>query len=172
MFRKPIFWVAVILVSAGSIYFATRYFSKAFPLVTLDLQMNRETAVSKARELAAKCEVGPDGYDQAAWHLWTEQGGAIAAYLRILPARTKYAEASLGRVVTAPEHRRTGLGRELMHEGIRELAARCGDGPIRIGAQKYLERWYGELGFVRDGADYIEDGIPHLEMVRASAISS
>lgn len=113
-----------------------------------------------------------DGHDQHAWHLWTEANGAIAAYLRVLPPATKYAEASLGRIVTAPEHRRSGLGRELVREGLRELAARCGDGPIRIGAQKYLERWYGEFGFVRDGDDYIEDGIPHLEMVRPRALSS
>lgn len=66
MFRKPIFWVAFILVSAGSIYFASRYFSKAFPIVTLDLEMNRETALAKARELAAKFQFGPEGYDQVA----------------------------------------------------------------------------------------------------------
>jgi ElaA protein len=110
-----------------------------------------------------------DGYDAAAWHLWTERDGEVAAYLRILPPNSKYAEASLGRVLTARDHRKTGLGRALMREGLRQLAARCGSGPVRIGAQKYLERFYGELGFVRAGADYDEDGIPHLEMVRVTA---
>jgi len=108
-----------------------------------------------------------DGWDQVGWHLWT--GDPIGAYLRILPAASKYAEPSLGRVLTSRAARRTGLGRELMREGIRRLEALCGAVPIRIGAQKYLERFYSELGFVRDGDDYDEDGIPHLEMVRRPA---
>jgi ElaA protein len=107
-----------------------------------------------------------DDHDQASWHLWTEVGGAIAAYLRVVPGGEKYAEPSLGRIITAAEHRRSGLGKELVREGLRALAARCGDVPVRIGAQKYLERFYGELGFARAGDDYDEDGIPHLEMLR------
>ena len=111
--------------------------------------------------------VDTDGYDASAWHLWSEDAaGEIAAYLRILPARTKYAEPSLGRVLTMQAHRKSGLGRALMREGLRRIETLCGAVPVRIGAQKYLERFYGELGFVRDGADYDEDGIPHLEMVR------
>lgn len=111
--------------------------------------------------------VDTDGYDAAGWHLWTEDAaGELAAYLRILPARSKYAEPSLGRVLTMQAHRRSGLGRALMIEGLRRIEALCGAVPVRIGAQKYLERFYGELGFVRDGGDYDEDGIPHLEMVR------
>jgi len=66
MFRKPIFWLAFVALSLSSIYFAARFFSRAFPIVTLDLQMNREAALSKARELAARFQLGPDGYDQAA----------------------------------------------------------------------------------------------------------
>ena len=106
-----------------------------------------------------------DGYDDRAHHLWCEDRPGIpgvAAYLRVFAPGVKYAEASLGRVVTAPEGRRSGLGRPLIAEGI----ARVGGGPIRIGAQKYLEKFYGELGFVRASDDYLEDGIPHLEMVR------
>jgi ElaA protein len=112
--------------------------------------------------------VDTDGFDAAAWHLWTDDAatGELAAYLRILPAATKYAEPSIGRVLTAQTHRKAGLGRALMIEGLRRLEALCGRVPVRIGAQKYLERFYGELGFARDGDDYDEDGIPHLEMVR------
>lgn len=108
-----------------------------------------------------------DGHDRAGWHLWTASPtGAVLAYLRVLPPGDKYAEASLGRVVTAPEARRVGLGRPLIAEGIARAEALFGPVPLRIGAQKYLEHWYGEAGFVRASDDYLEDGIPHLEMVR------
>jgi ElaA protein len=106
-----------------------------------------------------------DGVDDIARHLWAEQGGAIAAYLRIVPAGVKFAEVSIGRVITAPEARGTGLGRELMKRGI----AAAGHVPIRIGAQAHLEKFYGELGFQRASDVYDEDGIPHVEMTRAPA---
>lgn len=103
-----------------------------------------------------------DGLDPIARHLWAARGDAIAAYLRIVPAGAKFAEPSIGRVIVAPEERGTGLGRALMARGI----AAIGGGPIRIGAQAHLERFYGELGFRRASDDYDEDGIPHLEMLR------
>jgi hypothetical protein len=66
MFRKPLFWIAFAALSAGSIYFAVRFFSRAFPIVALDLQMDRETALGKAKQLEARFHFGPDGFDQAA----------------------------------------------------------------------------------------------------------
>jgi ElaA protein len=108
-----------------------------------------------------------DGYDRSSWHLWTAgAGGAVLAYLRVLPPGLKYEEPSLGRVVTAPEARRSGLGRQLIAEGLRRCDALFGPRPNRIGAQLYLERFYGEFGFVRASDEYDEDGIPHIEMVR------
>jgi ElaA protein len=103
-----------------------------------------------------------DGYDPASRHLWVSDGASIRAYLRIVPAGVKFAEISIGRVITAPEARGTGLGRELMRRGI----AACGSVPIRIGAQAHLERFYQELGFARSSEPYDEDGIPHIEMLR------
>lgn len=104
-----------------------------------------------------------DGYDPCARHLWAAtEIGEIRAYLRIMPAGSKFAELSFGRVVTAPEARGTGLGRAL----IRCALAAVGPVPVRIGAQAHLERFYEEFGFQRAGADFVEDGIPHLEMLR------
>jgi ElaA protein len=105
-----------------------------------------------------------DGLDQVATHVWAERDGELVAYLRIVPAGAKFAELSIGRVVTAPSVRGTGLGRELMRRGIAEAGAV----PIRIGAQAHLEAFYNELGFVRASEPYDEDGIPHVEMVRAT----
>jgi ElaA protein len=104
----------------------------------------------------------PDGLDPVSRHLWAEADGRIVAYLRIIPAGAKYAERCLGRVATAPEARGTGLGREL----VRRALAGCGDAPLRIGAQAYLESFWTGFGFVRASDVYDEDGIPHLEMTR------
>lgn len=103
-----------------------------------------------------------DGLDPVSRHLWAARGDAIAAYLRIVPAGAKFAEPSIGRVIVAPAERGTGLGRALMARGI----AAIGAGPIRLGAQAHLERFYGELGFRRASGVYDEDGIPHVEMLR------
>jgi ElaA protein len=103
-----------------------------------------------------------DGVDEQSRHLWAQRGDMIAAYLRIVPAGVKFAELSIGRVITAPEARGTGVGRELMKRGI----AAAGAVPIRIGAQAHLEKFYAELGFTRASDVYDEDGIPHIEMVR------
>jgi ElaA protein len=107
-----------------------------------------------------------DGADVEAWHLFARRQGGIAAYCRILPPGVKYAEPSIGRVITTGAARGTGLGRGLMREAI----ARCGRqwprAAIRIGAQLHLERFYGEFGFARASEPYDEDGIPHIEMLR------
>ncbi len=109
-----------------------------------------------------------DGWDAPARHLWhVDPAGAVTAYCRLFPAGARYDEASVGRVVTARSVRRTGLGRELMARALEALDAEHGSrAPVRIHAQAYLERFYGDFGFVRDGENYLEDGVPHLDMVR------
>ena len=109
-----------------------------------------------------------EGLDQRCDHLWALDGERIMAYLRILPPGLSYDEPSLGRLVVAPEARGTGLGRALTARGIDELLQRYPGAAIRIGAQAYLERFYGDFGFARASSDYLEDGIPHLAMLRAA----
>lgn len=109
-----------------------------------------------------------DGIDRVSWHLLGRDAqGALMSYLRIVDAGAKYDEPSIGRVITAPEVRRTGAGRALMAEGLARCLAAWPDRGIRIGAQAHLERFYGGFGFVREGEPYLEDGIPHLQMWRA-----
>ncbi len=111
-----------------------------------------------------------DGYDLVAWHLlgWTTGGHAptLAAYLRALDPGSKYAEPSIGRVLTAPPFRRTGLGRVLMLEGIARARRTWPGKPMRIAAQQRLEAFYASLGFHRVTEVYIEDDIAHVDMVR------
>ena len=110
-----------------------------------------------------------DGVDRQAWHLLgRDSSQALQAVLRIVDPGVKYAEPSIGRVITAPAVRRTGLGRALVSEGI----SRCqnlwpGQG-IRISAQARLEPFYQGFGFLSVGQPYLEDNIPHIEMLLAS----
>jgi ElaA protein len=110
-----------------------------------------------------------DGRDRLAFHLLGRQPtGELVAYARLLPPGAVYREASIGRVVSHPDVRRTGCGRLLMREAFARVESLFGPVPIRIGAQRYLERFYGEQGFVVAGEPYIEDDIPHIEMLRAA----
>ena len=107
-----------------------------------------------------------DGKDQSSMHLmgWTES--FLGAYTRILPAGLAFDEASIGRVVTSPKLRRTGIGKILMEETLRQLYMLYGQVPVRIGAQRYLEKFYESLGFVKEGEMYLEDNIEHIEMLK------
>jgi ElaA protein len=116
-------------------------------------------------------EQGPyldvDGLDRHAWHLLgRDHEGALVAYLRVVDPGLKYNEPSIGRVVTASEVRGSGQGRALMHEGLSGCARQWPGRAIRISAQAHLQRFYSALGFSAVGAEYLEDEIPHLEMLR------
>ena len=93
-------------------------------------------------------------------------GGAIVSRLKLEGDKTE-ADVVIGRVLTAASARQTGLGKELMARTLAAVAARWGQVPIRLYAQKYVERFYAGFGFVRAGEDYLEDDIVHLPMARS-----
>ncbi|ALD20445.1 GNAT family N-acetyltransferase [Hymenobacter sp. DG25A] len=108
-----------------------------------------------------------DGQDQAAWHLLGyTPAGELAAYARLFGPGISYPEASIGRVVVSPRSRRFGLGRELLRQAIAAVDALVGGQPIQIGAQSYLQEFYEGFGFRQVGEGYLEDGIPHIHMLR------
>lgn len=108
-----------------------------------------------------------DGVDRHSRHLYgRDESGLMIAYLRLVEPGVKYAEPSIGRVITHPRARRTGTGRALMAEGIRGAGEFHPGAAIRIGAQSWAEDFYRSFGFERAGEEYLEDGIPHREMVR------
>ena len=114
-----------------------------------------------------------DGVDPACWHLTGRGGGnssdgPILAYARLVPPGVKYDEPSIGRVLTTAPGRRQGAGRELMREAVARATALWPGRALRIGAQRYLEGFYGSFGFVTASEPYDEDGILHIEMVRAA----
>jgi ElaA protein len=106
----------------------------------------------------------PDGLDPACVHgLWHQQG-ALVATARLVPPGLKSALPAIGRVVTAPEVRGQGLGRELMRAALDEVSRRWPGQRVSLSAQRHLERFYGSVGFRPVGAPYDEDGIPHVDM--------
>ncbi|GAB2474581.1 GNAT family N-acetyltransferase [Comamonas humi] len=132
--------------------------------------------------LALRCEVfiveqvafqDPDGEDQTAWHLLgRDAAGKLQAYCRVLPPGQHYDEPSIGRVVVAPTARGTGAGWELMRHGIDELQRLWPGAAIRIGAQAHLQRFYEGCGFAVASEPYLEDGIPHLKMLRPEPVAA
>ena len=111
-----------------------------------------------------------DGYDQDAWHLlgWKVIDGQrqLAASLRVIAPGVKYTEMSIGRVLSTSAARGTGVGRELLVEGIARAEQLYPGHRLRIGAQQYLESFYGSFGFKTVSEPYDEDGIMHVEMLR------
>lgn len=107
-----------------------------------------------------------DGLDQHAWHLTGRKNDDLVAYLRIVDPGRKYAEPSIGRVITARAERGTGLGKETLRRALKKVETEFPGKPIRISAQKHLEKFYAEFNFKRVSDPYDEDGIPHIEMLR------
>lgn len=107
-----------------------------------------------------------DGKDLDAWHLcgWLN-GELLVAYTRLLAPGVSYEEASIGRVVTHPAHRKDGYGRILMQRSIEKTCHIFKVTKIKIGAQQYLTKFYNDLGFHVTSESYMEDGIPHVEML-------
>jgi len=107
-----------------------------------------------------------DGKDAGCMHLMAWENGKLLAYTRLVPPGHIYPIASIGRVVTSPAARGRGIGKLLMQKSIDEVVRLFGNGPIKIGAQYYLLKFYSELGFRQTSEIYLEDGIEHIEMIR------
>jgi ElaA protein len=106
-----------------------------------------------------------DGLDAEAEHLIAWSGTAVAGYLRVLGPGTRFAEPSIGRIITAKEFRGSGLGREIVAKGIERTRMRYPGSALRISAQLYLEKFYQSFGFETVSEQYLEDNIPHVEML-------
>ena len=140
-----------------------------FSSLTLDDLYDALALRSRVFVVEQRCHfLDPDDVDRRSGHLLgRDAAGRLVGYLRVVDPGVAFAEPSIGRVVTVPEVRGTGVGRTLMAEGLaRCLAAWPGRG-IRLNAQAQLERFYAGFGFAPAGEVFIEDDIPHLPMWRA-----
>lgn len=105
-----------------------------------------------------------DGKDLTSIHVIMRDENGIQAYLRVLQPGVSFEESSIGRVITSPAMRRTGLGTKLLQEGIRIAREQMDTPGIRIEAQLYARSFYEKQGFVQSSEEFLEDGIPHIEM--------
>jgi ElaA protein len=106
-----------------------------------------------------------DGKDSRSMHvLGYAEDGALCAYARLVMPGVSYAEWSIGRVVTSPHVRRKGAGEALMHVCMAYFAEHQVTA-VRISAQSYLHDFYNKFGFARVSEEYLEDNIPHMEML-------
>jgi len=108
-----------------------------------------------------------DDKDQQSYHLLGKSAeGSLLTYARLLPPGLSYPiDCSIGRVLCEATIRNTGAGKQLMLIAIEQCKVLFGNKDIRISAQQYLEKFYGNLGFTIESDPYLEDDIPHIEMV-------
>ncbi len=109
-----------------------------------------------------------DGKDQMALHVVGTKKGEVVAYTRIFKSGDYTDEASIGRVVVKRDQRKLGYGKDIMKNAIHAVHEHFNERVIHVSAQMYLERFYHDLGFNQVGDGYLEDGIPHIGMIRKS----
>lgn len=106
-----------------------------------------------------------DELDKLAVHQFLKKNGEIVAYSRLLKPGSRFSEYSIGRVVVKQSERGTGLGIELMNYAKDYILNEWKAAKIKISAQKYLRKFYEDLGFEVVTDEYLEDGIPHFGMI-------
>jgi len=107
-----------------------------------------------------------DGKDQKALHIIGATKGVIVAYTRIFRAGDYLEKASIGRVVVKGNQRKHGYGVEIMKASIKAIEEEFRETIIALSAQTYLKRFYNSFDFKENGEEYLEDGIPHIMMVK------
>jgi ElaA protein len=108
-----------------------------------------------------------DDKDQKSLHVFVHHQDQLVACARIVPAALAYPEISIGRVIVAEPYRKQQLGHELMRYCIGQIHSHFGPQKIVLSAQAHLQDFYKKHNFVPEGATYLEDGIPHIHMIKS-----
>lgn len=146
-----------------------RWVTKSFSELTVDELYDLLKLRSEVFVVEQNCIfLDMDNNDQKAFHTIGFMGDEVVATTRLFDKDIMYeGYQSIGRVVGSPRHRGLGIGKALMQYSIQECERLFGKGPIKIGAQLYLKKFYGEQGFEQSGEVYLEDDIDHIPMIRA-----
>ncbi|QBD86012.1 GNAT family N-acetyltransferase, partial [Clostridium tetani] len=125
------------------------------------LQIRNEVFIVEQKCAYQDC----DGKDKKSYHLYLEDKGEILCYLRILPKKVSYNEVSIGRVLVNKNYRGKGIAKEMMIKAINFIEKNLNEKEIKIQAQCYLFNFYKSLGFKEISNEYLEDNIPHIDML-------
>lgn len=107
-----------------------------------------------------------DRKDYESFHFYGTLNNEIVAYARLIPPGISYSEPCLSRVISSQKVRRDGYGRKLVGLSLEAMNTQFNTTNCRISAQLYLQRFYESFGFKRVSDVYLEDDLPHVEMVR------
>ena len=107
-----------------------------------------------------------DGKDFKALHILGKKEEELIAYTRVFDKGFYFEEASIGRVIVREKYRKDGYGHDILKASIGEIERRFNTTNIKLSAQQYLTRFYEQHGFIQTGEGYLEDGIPHIAMVK------
>lgn len=154
----------VLMLKTTNIQWSTKHFSEltVYELYAI-LRLRSEVFVVEQNCVF----LDMDNKDQKAYHTMGWIGDELVASTRIFDVDQSYpGYQSIGRVVGSPKYRGIGAGKALMLFSIAECERLFGKQPIKIGAQLYLKKFYGELGFEQAGEMYYEDAIEHIPMIR------
>ena len=105
-----------------------------------------------------------DNKDKKAVHIFLKEKNEIIAYSRVFKEKEYFENPSIGRVIVANKRRMYGVGKKIMNISIDYIKQNIKAKSIEISAQKYLKKFYSNLGFIQEGDEYLEDNIPHLRM--------
>jgi len=108
-----------------------------------------------------------DGKDQKALHILGYKEGKLVAYTRCFNKGQYFEEASIGRVLVKEDQRKYGYGHQIFEASIKEVESRFAAERIKISAQQYLIKFYESHNFEQTGEGYLEDGIPHIRMIKS-----
>ncbi|QQD13623.1 GNAT family N-acetyltransferase [Sphingobacterium sp. UDSM-2020] len=107
-----------------------------------------------------------DNKDDQCVHIWAEINNEIVVYARIVPPGLSYPEPAIGRVVTNPSFRGNNYGKALINKSLTCISEKYGSTAIQIGAQTYLKKFYESFGFEQVSDEYLDYGIPHIDMIK------
>lgn len=107
-----------------------------------------------------------DGKDQKALHIIGTLAGKVVAYTRCFKPGDYFEQASIGRVVVHKDHRKDGFGHDIMNASVKAIEEVYKTKTIKLSAQTYLTKFYNSHGFYEVGEGYLEDGIPHIAMIK------
>ena len=156
--------IFVPMSALSNIQWSTKHFT--------ELNVNELYAILRLRSEVFVVEqncvfLDMDNNDQIAYHTMGWLGSDLVATTRLFDVDQSYpGYQSIGRVVGSPNYRGIGAGKALMQYSIAECERLFGKHPIKIGAQLYLKKFYGELGWEQAGEMYYEDEIEHIPMIR------